>query len=146
MLSELETRRLARAMATDLDVDENPAERIAQMIERGQFTAKSVKDLLEQVPEVRHLAVAACVRALGARKWFADLVTKVRTFEPDCKTQVEAAKLIFAYQDGLPPQTMKVEAAKQTEKNVTPEALIEAAKASPAVRAALRELMAIDAT
>jgi hypothetical protein len=114
---------------------------LAELIESGNFDAKSVREMLDLIPGTRRIAVAALFRCLGARKWYFVKGNEERQFEADYKTQLAAAQVILSYQDGLPVQTtLAVNVGSATGSGAELD-LGKAIQASPALRQRLEKLV-----
>src|SRR5208283_332321 len=104
----LSTERSRARIPVDLGIteQENDPLAIAAAFDRGNFgEAESAREMLSRIPRARSIILAAAFRALGARRGrFEKGETKIQ-WEPDFKTQLEAAKFLLAYADGLPIQT-----------------------------------------
>lgn len=132
----------------DLDLDnseepDNPARNIADVIEQGRRvdSAKSIKEMLEMIPNARHVTLAAAFRCLGARKFFFDRKQGKMVFEPDYKVQLDAVKFLAAYMDGLPVETtLNVNVGEKTEPGADID-LESAIKRSPALRERLSRMI-----
>lgn len=120
----------AHARMEQLDVEDPPAISLP--------SPESLQSLLESLPDTRRKVVQAWVDGLSAKKWTWDVSAKRRVYEPDHRERRENAKLLAAYLDGLPKETTVVKV--ETQKGGIAE-LREAARASPAVREALREML-----
>ena len=125
-----------------LDIDETADEgqidkQVSAALADG---AKSVKAILEKVPDTRKLVLLAVFRCLGAHKMVFTKGKSEGNKEHDYRTQLEAAKLLMAYSDGLPLQTI----AAITDPSKTKDSFAdirESAKRSPAVRDGLRQML-----
>jgi predicted RND superfamily exporter protein len=128
-------------MAIDLDSSDgqNIYEEVAKRIEQdASFDAmRDLKSVLQAVPELRRLVVAAAVRALGARKVY--LRNGIPEYESDCSAQMKAAAFIAAYCDGLPVQTSVNLNVNSAGKNSEAETLLESLTKSPALAMALEK-------
>jgi len=119
------------------------ADEIATRIESDPrlASAATIRELIDLIPNARHIAVAAVFRCLSARKWYFEKGSAVKKFEPDFKTQLDAAKLLLSYSDGLPAQTtlnVNADLGKKSA-DVDGEAQFDAGLASsPALRDSLR--------
>jgi hypothetical protein len=100
---------------------------------------QSLSAILESLPDARRMVVQAWIDGLRAERWQYDLVTKQKVVEPDHRERRENAKLLAAYLDGLPKETTVVTVKGDAGGQLT--ALREAARSSPAIREALREML-----
>ena len=129
-------------MADCFDIDELPdepaiAEDLRVALAGG---AKNVREVLDKVPSTRRLVLIAIFRCLGAHKEVYRKGDSLPRVEHDYKTQLDAAKLLLSYQDGLPIQSVvTANATPQVPGSADP--LLKAAHASPAMRAYLRSML-----
>ena len=135
-------------MGLDLDDEDNgppnPAQQVANLIELGRDVdgGINVREMLDKIPNARHIILATAFRCLGARKWYFEKGDAAKKFEPDYKTQLEAVKLLLAYQDGLPVTTsLNVSVGNAAGAEGIELDLAAAVKASPALRQRLEKLV-----
>ena len=80
-------------------------EELGDRIETGQVTAKTLRDLIVAIPDVRVLIVATAVRCLGAERMMGGGKKGEVERCADGATQMKAVAFLAAYADGLPVQT-----------------------------------------
>jgi hypothetical protein len=126
----------------NLDTDPS-ADEIAALIERSPAFDKiqSLSALLSEIPNGRRVILASAFRALGARKWYFEKESAERKFLPDYRTQLDAAKLLLSYSDGLPTQTtlnVNADLGKKSAEVDSEAQFDNALASSPALRDSLR--------
>jgi hypothetical protein len=127
----------------ELDIEELPDEvAIAEQIRRAiRGGAKSIKEMLDAIPDTRGLVLLTVFRCLGAHtKYFVkgDPVPKI---EHDFKIQLEASKLLMSYQDGLPVQSIAATLTPGKPGEMPGSSMLEAARTNRAVRESVRALL-----
>lgn len=119
--------------------------RIAELLELGRTAdgGRTAREMLEKIPNARHLILAAAFRCLDAQKFYHDKAAGGMVHEPDYKTQLDATKLLLSYLDGLPVETqLQLHVPSTGAKAFDLEA---AARKSPALRERLAQIAALPA-
>ena len=89
----------------ELETESDPttlAVRVADALSGG---VTSVRQIVDTVPGARGAIIVAAFRALNAVRGYWPKGAEKMSFEPDFRTQLDAAKLLLAYSEGLPAQT-----------------------------------------
>jgi hypothetical protein len=127
-------------MDLEFDETEPEAETLARKIEGDILPAENVRDIMRQVPEARNVILAAVFRALGAKRRLYVKGSPSPVYEIDYRSQLEAAKLLLAYGDGLPMQTtLAVNVGDGNAAGST--SLEEAVERSPALKSRLAKML-----
>lgn len=127
----------------NLDIDtEKPTQlalAVVADIEAGTLDdCMGAREAISKIPGMMRLAYSAIARSLAARKFYYNMQTKKMAYEPDFRAQLEAAKLLFAYREGLPAQTVVTVEVGGKNKGGADEILAEQLRQSPALRSRLR--------
>ncbi len=126
-------------MDLDLETIPNDAETARQIDAALADGATTIRNILDKIPGARRLILIAAFRALGARKWYFEKGRTEKVFEPDYRTQLDAVKLLVAYQDGLPVQTtLSVNVGDKAGADLD---LEQAVQRSPALKERLQKLV-----
>lgn len=131
----------------DLGIVEKPTDAlvIAAQFESGDFAeAKTAREMMEKIPRARSIILAAAFRALGARKAWYEKGNSEANWEPDFKTQLDAAKFLLSYADGLPVQTSLAVTVGDRPDDDLP--LDQALQRSPALRERVAKLLSLPTT
>jgi hypothetical protein len=126
----------------NLDIDELPNEEtIALQIEQAlRGGAKTVRAVLDQIKDSRGIVLLSVFRCLGAHKKHFQKGKSEAVVEHDFRTQLDAAKLLLAYGDGLPLQSVAtVDLTPGRDHGLA--ALRAQAASSSAIRDSLRQML-----
>jgi hypothetical protein len=113
-------------VAEELDIDETP-------------TGSTLSEILERTSGAREAVIKTWLEGLKATKFYYSKSEGGMVHEPDYKARQDAADSLAAYLDGKPAQTTIVRVPSSGRDPFL--AVKEAARQSPAVREALREML-----